>query len=224
MKLKNLPSILLPREKANVNGIESLNDQELLAILLSSGYQGCNVLELSSTIIETMHGLENFDSKDLDFFLSIKGIGQHKALILMSVIELHKRIIKHKIKEYIYLENPDAIFKLYQPQFINEKQEQFLVLALNTKNALINQQVVFIGTLNHSLVHPREVINFLIQNNAAAFICLHNHPSGDVKPSLIDQEITFKLQEIGQLVGIPLIDHVIIGHQHYYSFKQNQAM
>ncbi|WP_423364494.1 RadC family protein [Mycoplasma sp. P36-A1] len=219
INMKMLPKVLQPREKVILEGINSLTDAELLSLILRTGYKGNNAIILANEILQHIGGIQNIGSYNIEQLKKFKGVGNSKATEIMVIVELQKRVIAGKIKDYTYLNNPKQIFNLYQARFIEEMQEKFIVIALNTKNALISEQILFVGTINKSLIHPREILGFLVENKAASFICLHNHPSGDVIPSLEDIEVTNKLIELGNLIGIPLLDHIIIGKKEYYSFK-----
>jgi DNA repair protein RadC len=221
MKIKEMNNNILPREKAKKHGIEFLSDIELISVILGSGVKGVNVFDLASNIIDEVGGLAEFDTYSMDELNRIKGIGKTKAIMLAAIIELNKRIYKQKIKKYVYLNNPGDIFEYFKLQFVNEKQEKFMVVLLDSKNALIDSRTIFVGTLTGALVHPREIIAYLSSYCAVSFIVLHNHPSNNVLPSEVDVDLTNKLMEIGILIGIPLLDHIIIGHDCFYSFQQN---
>ena len=218
--MKEINPNCLPREKAKLSGIDSLNDIELLALILGSGVKDASVFEISLAIVEKINGLANFDTFNLSE-LDIRGIGFNKRIMLEAMIEINKRIYNAKIRDFRYINNPEDIFNIYKVDFANEVQEKFIVVALNTRNAIIASKVLFIGTANHSMVHPRDVISFLTANNAISFLVIHNHPSDDVYPSELDVDVTNKLIEIGKLMGIPLMDHIIIGLSDFFSFKNN---
>jgi DNA repair protein RadC len=220
MQFSNVPAYLRPREKAMKYGIASLTDYELLAIFLRTGSKELNVMALSQLIIDQVQGLANIKEDNLALIQEVKGIGPIKFLELQSLIELSKRLNQVNVKKYYYANNPEVICKLYQKRFEDLKQECFVVLALNAKNAIIDDKIIFIGSLSNSLVHLREIFKYIIQQSASSFICLHNHPSGDVTPSDNDLEVTHSLYDLSILLGIPLLDHIIVGHNKYYSFKQ----
>lgn len=220
MRFKQVPEFLRPREKALAYGIKNLTDYELLAIFLRTGSKELNVIALSQLVIDQVKGIANIKEANLDLIKEIKGIGKVKLLELQALIELSKRLNQVHVKEYYYANNPDVLFALYQKRFEDLKQECFVVLSLNAKNAIIADKVIFIGSVSHSTVHPREVFKYIIQHSASSFICMHNHPSGDVTPSKQDCDITKTLYELSLVLGIPLLDHIIVGHNTYFSFKQ----
>lgn len=220
MNFKEVPEFLRPREKALQYGIKNLTDYELLAIFLRTGRKELNVIGLAQLIINEVGGIANIKESNLDLIKEIKGIGQVKLLELQALIELSKRLNQVHVQAYFYANNPDVLFELYQKRFEDMKQECFVVLALNAKNAIIADKVIFIGSVSHSTVHPREVFKYIIQHSASSFICMHNHPSGDVRPSKQDGDITKTLYELSIVLGIPLLDHIIVGHNTYFSFKQ----
>jgi len=221
MKLKEMNKEFQPREKAIKYGLDSLSDVELLAIILRTGTIGKNALQLASEIVEVLDGVGNINVTNIDLLKDIKGLGKHKLLHLKAILLMQERINKEKIYTLEYANNPDAIFDLYKHRLINEKQEHFIVLCLNSAKAIISEKLLFIGTLNNATIHPREIIKYLTSESAASFIMIHNHPSNHVLPSDSDIITTQKLEEIGQLIGIPLLDHIIIGLDDYYSFARD---
>ena len=221
MSIKYFPDRIKPREKALNNGLESLDDIELLALFLRTGSKNQDVISLANTLLDEIGCLSNLGETTYEKLIKIEGIGQIKALQLLALAQLSKRINEINIKKFIYVNNPEIIYELYRKKFEFVKQEHFIVLSLNVKNAIIGEQTIFIGTLSQSLIHPREIFKCVIINSASSFICLHNHPSGDVTPSKNDIEVTRQLLEIARLLTIPLVDHLIIGKNNYFSFKEN---
>lgn len=213
MKIKDLPKIDMPREKLEKYGPEKLLDHELLAILLGSGIKGLNVLELSKKILKTISqvGIDNLTLKD---FLQIKGLGKAKASEIISCFELGRRVLKDK-KTSILLSPKDVWEKMSDIR--SSKKEHFVVFYLDSRNQEIQREIVSIGTLNESLVHPREVFELAIKNNAASIILAHNHPSGNTEPSQADIEITKKLIHAGKILDIHIIDHVIVTEKMFSS-------
>jgi DNA repair protein RadC len=215
MKLKDISKVELPREKLEKYGAHKLANHELLAILLGSGIKGLNVLELSKKILNVANkiGLEKITLKDL---LEIKGLGKAKTSQIIAVLELGKRLnteIKPKILSAL------DIWKLCADTR-GSKKEHFVVFYLDTQSFLIERQVISIGTLNTSLVHPREVFEPALVFNAASIIVAHNHPSGKLDPSQADLVVTKRLRESGEILGISLNDHIIINNKDFLSFKQ----
>ena len=225
MTFSEYPNKLKPREKALEKGLDSLTDIELLAILLRTGTKKANVLSLANEIIEEIGGcLSKIGTVSYDDLRKIKGIGQVKAIELLALVQLSKRINEISINNFVYVNNPHIIYELYKKRFEFVEQEHFMILSLNAKNAIIDEHVVFIGTLSQSLIHPREIFKRIVLMSASSFICLHNHPSGDASPSENDIEVTRHLNEIAQLFSIPLLDHIIIGKNDFFSFKENHII
>jgi len=215
MKMKDFSKVDLPREKLAKYGSEKLRDYELLAILLGSGIKGLNVLELSKKILGTIKkiGIKKIKLTDL---LKIKGLGKAKASQVFAVLELGKRLNTTDKPEIISASdvwNFCANIRAMQ-------REYFVAFYLDTQNCLIERQTISIGTLNASLVHPREVLEPALSFHAASIIVAHNHPSGDIEPSLEDKEVTKRLVEAGKIIGIEVIDHIILGKNKYLSFQQ----
>lgn len=219
MKIKDLEKIDLPREKLAKYGSEKLKDHELLAILLGSGIKGLNVLELSKKILETIKKIEikKVTSADL---VKIKGLGKAKAAQVFAMLELGKRLNSENKPEILSAED---VWKLCA-DIRDSKKEHFVAFYLDTQNRLIERQIISIGTLNASLVHPREVFEPTIKLSAASVIIAHNHPSGDIGPSLEDKEVTKRLKEAGKILGIDLADHVIVSKTAYLSFQQKNLL
>lgn len=224
MAIKFLPNNLKPREKALLYGIKQLTDVELLAIILRTGTKKVDVINLANNILIKSNGLNNLINYSYQQLLAIEGIGQVKALEIQALIQLTIRINKIKIEKYVYAHNPELLFQCYQKRFENIKQEHFIILSLDSQNAVIDEKTIFVGTLSQSLIHPREIFKQIILNSAAAFICLHNHPSGECLPSQEDIKITELLNETALLFAIPFLDHIIIGKETYFSFKENEMI
>ena len=211
MRLKEIAIEQRPRERVKSNGIESLNDSELLALLLENGSQGENVIDLSHRLISTF-GLDNLNSLSLTELMKIKGIGLAKAAKLIAAFELSKRVNSGKICEKV-ISNASDIAHHYMEKLKDKKKEYFIAVFLDSKNKIIKDEVISIGTLNSSLVHPREVFKEAIKCSANAIILVHNHPSGDCEASDEDRKIKDVLKEVGKMVGIKVLDNIIIGKE-----------
>lgn len=204
-----------PREKLYKRGIEVLKDYELLSILLGSGIKGKDVITLSKEILKLFKN--DFSSLDLEKLLNIHGLGKAKASQILCAIELSKRyIIENK---NIRITSSRDVYEELIP-YKDKQQEYFLTLYLDGANRLINTEIISIGTLNQSLVHPREVFAYAIEKRCASIIIAHNHPSGILEPSLSDINITKRLQEAGKILGIDILDHVIFTQEGFYSFEE----
>jgi len=217
MKIKDMEIINRPREKLLLNGASNLTDIELLAIILKCGIKNKSVYDLAKEVLERIDNLNNLIDINLNTLNNIKGLGKVKKIELLASLELarriylnHKKIIKYNTCNDIFNDNKDLFF--------NKKQEYFYCLYLDNKNNLIDKKLLFMGTINRSIVHPREIFREAYMLSASKFICLHNHPSGDVTPSNEDIMLTKSLIEISYLQGIELLDHLIISNNHYYSF------
>ena len=202
-----------PREKIVAKGVEALKNEELMALLLGRGIQGKDVRKLSKEIITMMDkGIENLTLKGL---CDIHGLGIAKASQILASLELSKRYL---IKSNKRITDAKDVYDELKA-FSTKSQEHFLTITLDGASHIINTRTVFIGTLNQSLVHPREVFADAIADRAAGIIIAHNHPSGTLEASRADMQITQRLKEVSKLVGIELLDHVILSKQGYYSFS-----
>ena len=220
MKIKDLPKVERPREKLMKYGPEKLNNIELLAIILGSGKKGVNVIELSKKIIKQFseQKLPNIKLSELS---RISGIGKTKACRLIACFELGKRFLQNKQSALIMCPK-DAWNDLKDIRA--SKKEYFVVFYLDIRNQIIKREIISIGSLNASLVHPREVFEPAIKNNTAQIILSHNHPSGDSHPSDDDLRLTTRLIKAGEILGIEIIDHVIVTEKKYFSMKENKII
>lgn len=220
MKIKDIPWFNRPGFKLTRNGVTSLDDAELLSIIFGIGSKGESALELSNKLLKkyNLNKLENLSIKTLA--KECKG-NYNKALQILSLIEICKRYNKLVNNGYTnIIKSAKDVFNIYFHKFINEKKENFVVLCLDSKNRIIREEPVSIGLLDSSLVHPREVFKGAIKESAYSIIIVHNHPSGDCTPSQQDMEVTKILIKAGETLDIPVVDHVIIGKDNYYSFKE----
>ncbi len=216
--IRDVPIEERPRERGLNNGIEKLSNSELLAIILRSGTKNKSVQELAFEIIQLAGNITNFHNLTFNKLLMIKGMGKVKAF------ELGKRIYWEPDRKEIKIKSAQDVFENYQNLFVNVEQEQFYCLYLNNKNVVIERKLLFMGTINRSIVHPREIFKNAYLTSASGIICIHNHPSGDINPSDEDRRLTKALVDIGQFQSIPILDHVIIGKNSYYSFMENDLL
>lgn len=220
ISINNLIEDDKPREKLLKFGVKSLSEYELIAILLRSGTPQEDVLNLSKKLWIYLSKLQSISDLTMSDLMSINGIGVSKASIILSAIELAKRFnLRESIGEFS-IENPRSVANIFVNTLNDDMKEHFYVLLLNTKNKIISWDEISRGDLNSSIVHPREVFKYALKNSANSIICLHNHPSGDTTPSKEDIEITKRLVEVGNLVGIRLLDHIIIGGNSYVSLRE----
>lgn len=216
--IRELDSIDKPREKLTKNGVESLKDYELLAILLGSGTKDKDVLKLSREIIKLFE--DDFEAISLEKLTSIHGLGLAKSSQILSAIELSKRYL---IKQNKKVSSAEDIFDELK-EYKNKQQEYFLTITLDGANHIIQTRVISIGTLNRSLIHPREVFADAITDRCASIIIAHNHPSGLLEASQEDILVTSRLQESAKLLGIELLDHIIISKNGYLSMKDLELL
>lgn len=224
MTVKEMAADERPREKMLAKGEKSLSNAELLAILLRTGTKHKNAIELANYIIsKDLQGLRYLQDMTIEELCEIDGIGLSKATMIKAALELGIRVASVKPKTY-KVKNPWDIYKYYMDSLRYQKKEVFKVVLLNTKNEIISDIDVSIGTLNSSLVHPREVFREAIKRSTNKIILMHNHPSGSIEPSKEDKNITSRLIKCGEIIGIEVIDHIIIGDGLYFSFKENMII
>ena len=216
-KIKDTPTALRPREKLLQKGADALSKSDLLAILLSSGIKGTNVTKLSQTIIKKFG--QDFLNISIDDLLTISGIGKVKAMQIISAIALVKRFYQEQQGDEFIVKNAQDILMLTH-ELKDKKKEYLICLYLNAHHALIKKETISIGLLDKSLFHPREIFHPAIKLNASSIILIHNHPTGNPKPSQQDKKIVQKISEAGQIMGIPVVDFLITAKGGYYSFYQ----
>lgn len=223
LKIKELPKEERPYEKLALCGVEKLSNEELLAILLKSGYHNISSKDLANILLKEANGIIGLSKMTYNELYLIKGIGMSKAAIILVAFELAKRvsIAKVNIKEQ-KLTSSKMVFDYYVQKIGDKKQEYFYVVYLDSAKKIIDDRLLFIGTINYSIVHPREIFKEAYLLSATAILCVHNHPSGNVFPSKEDLKITDDIRVIGDLLGIKLVDHIIIGNKQYYSFLENE--
>ncbi len=207
-----------PREKLLKNGVKNLKDYELVAILLGSGIKGKDVIKLSKEIIKLFQN--DFENMDVEKLLQIRGLGVAKASQIISAVELSKRYL---IKQNKKITSSKDVYEELK-DYGDKKQEYFLAVYLDGANHICDVKVITIGILNKSLVHPREVFAFAIENRCASVIVAHNHPSAVLEPSEGDIEVTKRLKKSGEILGIELLDHIILSKNGYFSFNENAML
>lgn len=218
--IKDVPKEDRPRERLLKLGANHLSNQELLAILLGSGTREESVMALSHRVLMHFEGLKLLHDATIEELTAIKGIGTAKGLLMLSAIELGRRMAQYKPNDRYIIRSPEDGADYVMEEMRALHQEHFVVLFLNTKNQIIHQQTIFIGSLNASIVHPREVYREAVKRSAASIICAHNHPSGDPAPSQEDIHVTRRLVESGKMIGIEVLDHLVIGDRKYVSLKE----
>ncbi|GKU81437.1 DNA repair protein RadC [Niallia sp. NCCP-28] len=218
--IRDFPNDERPRERFIKHGPESLSNHELIAIIIQTGSKNESVLSLANKLLVHFDGLRLLKDASLDELKTIKGIGTVKAIQLLASIELGRRVSNLVYSDRYSIRSPEDAAKYMMNDMRFLTQEHFVCLYLNTKNQVMHKQTVFIGSLNASIVHPREVYKEAFRRSAASIICLHNHPSGDPSPSREDIEVTKRLVESGKIIGIDLLDHIIIGENKFVSLKE----
>lgn len=224
MKVKELPITDRPREKAIKYGFKALSDKELLALLIRTGNKTNSAIDIAQQLLNKYGSIRNCLQLNLEELCKQSGIKKAKALVIMSSIELARRMTLEDIKQSDSITNPKVLTNWFNYQFTNLMQEIFVVVYLNIKNNVIGFDVISKGGLNSASIHAREVFRNAIVKGAANIICIHNHPSNDITPSSSDNEVTIMLSDASKLVDIPLLDHVIVGSNKYYSFRENNLI
>ncbi|PLR75508.1 hypothetical protein CU633_20870 [Bacillus sp. V3-13] len=220
LMIRDFPADERPRERFVQNGPENLSNHELLALLLRTGSKQESVLQLANRVLSSFEGLRLLKDASLEEITAIKGIGTAKAIQVLAAVELGRRIANLSDDDRYIIRSPEDGAKLLMNDMRFLSQEHFVCLYLNTKNQVLHRQTIFIGSLNASIVHPREVFKEAFRRSAASIICVHNHPSGDPSPSREDIEVTKRLAECGKIIGIEMLDHLIIGENKYVSLKE----
>ena len=220
LSIRQLPDEIRPRERLRRMGVGVLSDTELIAILLGNGHKGTNVLELAGNVLVAVDGLEGLakaDASDLD---ELCGLGEAKTCRLLAATELGKRLAMAEPARRMRLSDADAVADYLMPRMRYLDKEHFSAVIVNTKNQVLKVLDIAVGSLSQAIVHPRELFKAAIKAGAAGVIVAHNHPSGDPYPSQGDIQLTSRLRKTGDLLGIELIDHIVIGDGSYVSFKR----
>ncbi len=214
--IKDLPIEENPREKALIQGIESLSNIELLALILRTGSNGESVLQLSQRLLNEIGGFQQLKQITYAKLISLKGISKAKAIAILSILEIAKRL-KETPQSDIILQTPDDIYQYIKNELMFLSQENFIVLCLDCRNHVIKKKTIFVGSVNTSLVTPREVFKEAIEVNSSKIILVHNHPSGDAHPSHEDLSLTKNFLELGKMLDIEVLDHIVVGWNQYFS-------
>ena len=220
-KIKELPTEERPRERFKKVGVNNLTDKEIISILLKTGTKDKNVNDLSLELLKK-YDLLSLKEITITDLTHISGIGEVKAMELLVAIELGKRIFLRDSKPLLKLDCAKEIWESSKYLFHGLKQEYFYCYYFNNKQELIEKKLIFMGTLNAATTHPREVFKEAYLVSASTIVCLHNHPSNDVEPSKADILFTERLMRTGEIQGIPVVDHIIVGENQYYSFYEHK--
>ena len=213
-----------PRERLMRQGAASLSNQELIAILLRTGTKQESVLVLANRILSSFDKIQDLKDVTIEELVKVKGVGSAKAVQILAAAEIGKRIYRKHSEGRYTIRSPEDAAAYLMTDMTSLTQEHFVVLFLNVKNEILHKQTIFIGSLNSSIVHPRDIFREAVKRSAASIICAHNHPSGNPSPSPEDIDVTKRLLEAGALMGIELLDHVIIGDHQFISLKEKGYM
>lgn len=220
MKINEMAISEKPRERLMNYGAKSLSNVELLAILINTGRKDFSSIDIANELIKSHHSIRDLKKLSINDLLKVKGIGLYKAIILQAAFELGERLNASSTIDKVKITHPSDVADLMMSSMKDLDQEHFVVLLLNSKNIVIKQSWIFKGTLNSSIIHPREVFNIAIRESSNAIIIVHNHPSGDVTPSREDITTTLRLKECGAILGIDVLDHIIIGDNQFTSLVE----
>lgn len=218
-KIKDMPTSQRPRERLIREGPGALSDPELMAILLHTGSSEKTAVELATEVLIRFSGLKNLIQAGVEELSAIRGIGPAKAAQLKAALEIGRRVASLSAGDRPTVKVPQDAALLVMEEMRHLDREHFCALLLNTKHQVVAKETISIGTLNSSLVHPRELFKVAIKRSASAVILVHNHPSGDPTPSREDREITQRLRDAGAIIGIEVLDHIIIGDNKFISFR-----
>jgi DNA repair protein RadC len=223
-KLHDLPNEDRPRERLQQVGADNLSQQELLALIIEKGRSGRNVLQLAQRLLFEFGSLAKLKQASLKELQSINGIGPATACKLKAAFCLGEKANNSSQVNGKKIINAEQVFEYLKSKFGTAKKEHFVLLTIDSRRCLIAQHIISIGTLNASLVHPREVFKPAIKDSAAGIVLAHNHPSGDLKPSHNDDQVTNKINQASKMMKIDLIDHLIITNQDYFSYREAQLI
>ena len=213
-----------PRERLIRQGAHSLSNQELIAILLRTGTKEESVLVLANRILSSFDKIQDLKDATIEELMTVKGVGEAKAVQILAAVEVGKRLYRQHSEGRYSIRSPEDAAAYLMTDMSSLTQEHFVVLFMNVKNEVLHKQTIFIGSLNSSIVHPREIFREAVKRSAASIIVAHNHPSGNPSPSPEDIEVTKRLIEAGSIMGIELLDHVIIGDHRFISLKEKGYM
>jgi DNA repair protein RadC len=222
MRIREISHENRPRERLKALGKEALSDAELLAIIIQNGTKNENVLDLCNRIISTF-GLGSLSQCSLSELSKIRGIGDAKAMQIIAAFEISRRAMA-RAGAKPFIKCAKDVFEAFRHEIRGKKQEEVHLICLDCSNRIIEKKKIFVGTLNESIIHPREIFKEAVKNSSHGIILVHNHPSGRCFPSEEDEKVTEMLSEAGKIIGIRFLDHVIICDESYYSFRENNKV
>lgn len=209
-----------PRERLIKYGVSSLSNEELIAIIIRTGTKGESVNDLSKKVLNVFESISDLRKLDINMLSKIKGIGKVKTIELISALELGRRVYSDNLIKKEKIRHGEDIYNIFKDIIKDNTQEQFYTMYLDIKKNVLGIKLLFIGTVNNSTVHPREIFKYAYLYSASYIVCVHNHPTGDSTPSDVDKILTNTLLEIGNLQKIPILDHIILGNNNYFSFYE----
>ncbi len=219
--IKEIPESERPRERFKKYGVEALSNEELLSIIIRTGKRNKSVKEVSLDVLNSV-GLHELANINFNTLKNIEGIGEVKAITILSAIELGKRVLS-KGDLISQIKTGDDVYYLVKEDMENELQEKFLVIYLDTRKKVLLKKVIFVGSVNSSNIVPRDVFREGVKLNSTSMILVHNHPAGTINPSYEDVYLTNEFIKLGRMMGINVIDHLIIGKNNYYSFRESNG-
>lgn len=223
--IKQIPKEERPRERLIKYGAKNVSTEDLIAIIFKTGTKDVSSKYLATQILKLVKDVSGLKYLSLGKLINVNGIGAVKAVEFLAALELGRRVYEQKpLENNLKCNSAEKIYNHFRSELQGKSQEYFYCLYLDQHKKLIDKKLLFKGTLNKSLIHPREIFKEAYLSSAAAIICIHNHPTGNVIPSKEDINITDMLVKIGKMQGIPIIDHIIIGNNNYYSFYENDVL
>ena len=222
LRIQDIPKSERPRERLISFGAKNLSNEELLSIVFRCGTKSKSAKDLSLELLKEIKKMSSLKDITISKLNAINGIGISKATMILAIVEIGRRIfLAEEIINFSNYTNSQMIYENMKHTFVDKKQELFFCLYFDNRQHLVGKELLFCGTVNKSIVHPREVFKYAYLYSATSIICIHNHPSGDVNPSEDDIILTNSLVSIGYINKIPIVDHIIIGNNNYYSFSDN---
>ncbi|NLW15830.1 MAG: DNA repair protein RadC [Erysipelothrix sp.] len=220
MKMKEIPLVLRPREKAMKEGLHTLSDRELLALFIRQGTRQLSALQVADKILQMVGTISGLNRIDVDDLIRVPGISYIKATEILALVEVSKRMVKPEINKTIQIDRPHALVSWLNLEVGYKRQEYFIAVYLDKQNRLLSHSFLFKGTLDRSVVHPREIFKEAVKKSASSIILVHNHPSGGLTPSKSDIQTTEILVDAGHMMGVFIMDHLIVSEGDFVSIRE----